>query len=270
MSTVYIHPATRTRLQAVESALPHAMLLSGPYGVGLRTVAWYVAQRVTDKAYVSEVLPDEKGTITIDTVRSLYRQTRAKHQRRRVVIIDDVDTMSQPAQNAFLKLLEEPAQDVTFILTSHQPTILLPTILSRLQNIGVNPVPADVTLQVISEITSDTKLVAQLRFMADGLPAELRRLLDDEAYRREHTELAEKAKQFITSSRGEKLMLVNRLSGSRDTAQNLVGLLLRMLQMQLDKRQDEGVLDYMDTLISIQNNLENNGHVRTQLLRAVL
>jgi DNA polymerase III delta prime subunit len=267
---VHTHPTTKSELDSLRNSPPHALLLLGEHGVGLRTVAWNFALTITREAYVSELKPDDKGTITIDTIRSLYRQTRAKQESRRVIIIDDAEAMSVPAQNAFLKLLEEPVSGVHFILTSHQPTLLLPTIISRLQRIEVRPVPNDLTLTIITAYTTDPKLSAQLRFMAEGLPAELNRLFSDQEYLTQRTEVAEKAKQFIAMNRGEKLLFINTIAGSRTEARLFVAMMLRMLKLQLGKQQEVRLLDLIDTLISIHDNLSGNGHVRTQLLRAVV
>jgi hypothetical protein len=106
--------------------------------------------------------------------------------------------------------------------------------------------------------------------MADGLPAELLRLINDKLYRLGKTELAEKAKSFIGYNKTEKLLLINKLSANRTEARQFITLLLRMLRLQLNKQQDSKLLNYIDTLISINDSLENNGHVRTQLLRAVV
>lgn len=60
--------------------------------------------------------------------------------RYTVVIITDIETMKKEAANAFLKLLEEPPENVIFLLTTTNTEQLLPTILSRCQHIRLNPV----------------------------------------------------------------------------------------------------------------------------------
>src|SRR5690606_41517756 len=63
-------------------------------------------------------------------IRRLYDLARTKGSKK-YIIIDYAETMAKPAQNAFLKLLEEPNDQIHFILLSHQPQSLLPTIMSR-------------------------------------------------------------------------------------------------------------------------------------------
>jgi len=59
--------------------------------------------------------------------------------RRSVIIMTNVETMRAATANAFLKMLEEPSQNVMFILTTDNPDALLPTIISRCHIIRLNP-----------------------------------------------------------------------------------------------------------------------------------
>lgn len=59
--------------------------------------------------------------------------------RRTVVILTGIDTMRKESANAFLKLLEEPSDNILFILTASNTDQLLPTIISRCQHIRLNP-----------------------------------------------------------------------------------------------------------------------------------
>ncbi|SPH24014.1 DNA polymerase III subunit gamma/tau [Defluviimonas aquaemixtae] len=74
-----------------------------------------------------------KTVITVDEVRKLrsFLQLSAADGGHRVVIVDAADEMNIAAANALLKMLEEPPAGVTFLLVSHQPSRLLPTIRSR-------------------------------------------------------------------------------------------------------------------------------------------
>lgn len=59
--------------------------------------------------------------------------------RKTVVIITEIHKMRKEAANAFLKLLEEPSENVVILLTSSKPDQLLPTIISRCQQIRLQP-----------------------------------------------------------------------------------------------------------------------------------
>lgn len=59
--------------------------------------------------------------------------------KRTVIIMTGIETMRKEAANAFLKLLEEPSEDLVFLLTTNNTESLLPTIISRCQHIQLTP-----------------------------------------------------------------------------------------------------------------------------------
>ena len=79
--------------------------------------------------------------ITVDEVRKMksFFALSAADGGRRTAIIDAVDEMNPNAANALLKLLEEPPENVTLFLISHQPARLLPTIRSRCRELRLSP-----------------------------------------------------------------------------------------------------------------------------------
>lgn len=68
----------------------------------------------------------------------------------RIVIVDDADTMNRSAQNAILKILEEPPPRVLIILVAHRLGMLIPTILSRSRVFRFSPLADDVVQAVLS------------------------------------------------------------------------------------------------------------------------
>lgn len=68
----------------------------------------------------------------------------------RVVIIEDADTMNRNAQNAILKILEEPPSDVLIILVAHRVGALIPTIRSRARVIGFNVLPSEMFFDLLA------------------------------------------------------------------------------------------------------------------------
>jgi DNA polymerase-3 subunit delta' len=81
--------------------------------------------------------PWASPTISIDKIREIRKTSSLKsfEGAGRVVIISEAEKMTTPAANALLKLLEEPPPQMTMILTSSKPNALLPTIVSRCQQI---------------------------------------------------------------------------------------------------------------------------------------
>lgn len=82
----------------------------------------------------------KKREITVDIVRALSSEAQVvpNEARRKAFIIEDADTMNRQAQNAFLKLLEEPPETASFILCAANPGLLLDTVRSRCEQIREN------------------------------------------------------------------------------------------------------------------------------------
>ena len=173
-SELLLHPTSKLLLDTYVQRPQHGLLLQGRTGAGLYTIASAVAHILVDHPTdIVTITPDEKGTISIETVRGLYVQTRDARKTRQVVVIDNADAMSIDAQNAFLKLLEEPTEHTFFILTSHATQQLLDTIKSRSVPVEIRPVSREQTIDFIkSHNVTDQKTMQQLMFIADGLPAE--------------------------------------------------------------------------------------------------
>lgn len=75
--------------------------------------------------------PEQKTTITIDQVRDTLAQFTTKITSPQFVLINPADKLTEEAENAILKNLEEPKDNLHFALITSKPSKLLPTILSR-------------------------------------------------------------------------------------------------------------------------------------------
>lgn len=84
------------------------------------------------------------AVIRVDEIRELnnFIHMSAADGGRRVVIVDDADLMNPNASNALLKMLEEPPARTYFMLISHQPSGLLPTIRSRCRTLALRTLDA--------------------------------------------------------------------------------------------------------------------------------
>jgi DNA polymerase-3 subunit delta' len=91
--------------------------------------------------------------IKINQVRTVSRELRFAplEGNQRIVIISDAQAMNLEASNAILKILEEPPRHTILILTASQTTDLLPTIVSRCQQIAFRPIPYEKVAGVLMD-----------------------------------------------------------------------------------------------------------------------
>lgn len=87
--------------------------------------------------------PDEKGSIGIDAARSIkiFLSEKPFISSRRIAIIDRAQLLTSEAQNALLKVAEEPPASALLILVMPDPELLWPTLRSRFQKIYFPPLP---------------------------------------------------------------------------------------------------------------------------------
>jgi DNA polymerase-3 subunit delta' len=107
------------------------------------------------------VITSEKGEIRVDQIRAVEDALSYMpyEGRRKVVIIDDADTMNQSAANAFLKTLEEPPAESLIVLISSNPDQLPETIRSRCSRIHFTPLSADACREVIQGVNSQQSTI---------------------------------------------------------------------------------------------------------------
>lgn len=141
--------------------------------------------------------------ISINDIRDIEEMLFLKpfEARRRVVIVVDADTMNQEAQNAFLKLLEEPPGDTTIILTSSWPEKLFATIRSRCQRIQFRRLSREEMKHYLNErFELNEPEMDLICLLSNGSIRKAEELLDEE-HRRER----ELLKALVVNMEFEKL-----------------------------------------------------------------
>ena len=270
MASILLHPATRAQIEVLQSDLPQSLLISGQVGVGLAIVAKHIATEVG--ALPQIVLPEkdekvdlEKGVISVDSIRRLYAATKTIENGKRVIIIDYAERMGAQAQNAFLKLLEEPGKNTYFMLLSHEPGRLLPTIRSRTQHFEVRPITKAQSEELLDSLKIfDEKKRTQLLFMATGLPAELTRLAADDAYFEKRSQVLKDAQQFLKATPYERLVLAQAYKDDRAQALLLLDDAMKLLQRNIAGGRTDLIVK-IDDLLKVYDRIAANGNVRLQL-----
>lgn len=263
------HPNTDKLIDTLQTTSWHAILLSGPKGVGLERVSDAISNNTS-----IVILPDATKAnpiISVETVRTLYEQTRGKSISDQYVIIHDADTMTHAAQTAFLKLLEEPGDTIRFILTSHRHEHLLPTIHSRVSRHTIQPLTAKQSDEFMTLLgVKDEKTRTQLKFIAEGLPDELEKLVNDKEYFQASSQLVTDAKQLLAAPIYEKLILVNSYREDRSAALHLIEAATNIVRKGLSHKPSHELVTQLERLLEAEKRLRANGSVRLVLARLVL
>lgn len=115
-----------------------------------------------------------KNAVDIDEIRKVapFLRMTSSEGGWRVVIIDDADTMTRGAQNALLKILEEPPKNSILILIAHRAGALIPTIRSRTRFINFQPLQNDSIKNLLEKLNHDltTSEMRMLGTLASGSP----------------------------------------------------------------------------------------------------
>jgi len=110
------------------------------------------------------VQPEKEGkAITVEQIRQCNRMAQESSQLSgyRVFIIEPADSMNESAANALLKTLEEPPEKCVFVLIANNANTLLPTIVSRCQQISIpDPQPSMVASWLRSELNTEVPAYA--------------------------------------------------------------------------------------------------------------
>lgn len=149
--------------------IPHAILIDGPEGAGKRTLARILAAAAVCEPSGEAIKPCGKcrhcinafkgthpdiltysgGTSSqsfkVETARKIRLSTIVppNEAERKVYILENAHNMTEAAQNALLKVLEEPPRFILFIITCNGRSRILETLRSRAQSVTVGPVAED-------------------------------------------------------------------------------------------------------------------------------
>ncbi len=166
--------------------LHHAWLLSGPRGIGKATLAFRFARfllageneaasnslytapdhpvfyrvasgghadLMTIERSINEKTGKRRGEIVVDDVRRIARLVSLTpgEGQWRVIVVDGGEEMNRNAANAILKYLEEPPAQTLFLMVSHAPARLLPTIRSRCRALSLRPLGDELLSELIAD-----------------------------------------------------------------------------------------------------------------------
>lgn len=248
--------------------IPHAWLIGGEAGIGKATLAYRIARfvlaypdpshpdviaasslaldpahpaarRVAGNAHtdllVLERTEGDNGkmrtVITVDQVRRLvtFFGSTPGEGGWRVCIVDSADELKNPeASNALLKMLEEPPARALFLLVSHAPGRLLPTIRSRCRRLSLKPLAPDDVARAATAALGPEAEADRVRAAADAAAGSVARALAFAA--------------------GAQLDLRRRVAAMLDALPALDGAALQAIGDQLDRGERGLSIAFLDAV----------------------
>ncbi|WP_069988070.1 ATP-binding protein [Massilioclostridium coli] len=283
--------------------LSHAYLFYGPAGVGKQTLAKQFAQAIFCQGenipcghcipcqkMLKNIHPDfqelggqnTKNSFHVKEVRAIRSDAyiRPNDGEAKVYLLNGVDNMSKEAANSLLKVLEEPPDNVVFLLTCPSRSAVLPTLVSRCVPIEIFPVTQPECIQALQELSPDTTLeeITRASQLCDGIIGKGLELLSDP----EEIKASQTAFQILESlSKGNELAVVVALSpleNSRPFTKKVLLFLSNLLRLALQakikkisilglddfiqKQSIQSILKMADTVETCIGMLEQNANLK--------
>lgn len=264
------------------SKLPHALLFTGPEGIGKKLVALHLAQMISCEKNVpceachhcQRILqrnhPDfffiepEEGIIKVDVIRNLKQRLflTTLEATLKIAIINDAHTLHLSAANALLKTLEEPPSNTLIILITSSPYKLLRTILSRCQKLTFSPLTSSDMEAVIQSFESNEPVDPELLDMSAGSPG-LFQKFSEEA----QAIITQKILPSLESQPKDLMKLLGvaeELAKQKELSEGVLNLLLMHFEKKLPENSNLSFAHKMESIFHASQKLKET-HINPQL-----
>ncbi len=271
-----------------QNRLPHALLLSGPDGIGLKRFALVFVMRTLCLSNNKQleiacgnckscelfkgkshpdlhfIEPEEKGKpIKIEQIRELinYASFKSFSADTKIVIMKSADAMNHNAAAALLKTLEEPPEQTKIILLSHNPSKLPITIRSRCQRIDFKPIYEGEAINWLNKKLEHSEIASEILLrLSEGAPLKAVELATDKRHLASRNKLIQDL-SLLDKKNSSPLKIAEHWN--EIGADNVVSWLLRLINdliclklsqkkaniMNIDLREDlQGLSNRLDLL----------------------
>ncbi|MGH2719374.1 MAG: DNA polymerase III subunit gamma/tau, partial [Actinomycetota bacterium] len=273
---------TRTLQNALaEQRLPHALLFSGPRGTGKTSTARILAKalncekaptrepcnvcvscrEITEGSSLDVAEIDAASHGSVDDARELRDKVAYSpvSGRWKVYILDECHMLTTAANNALLKVLEEPPAHVTFVFATTEPAKVLQTVLDRCQRYQFRSVDAEAVAQRIMQVcdaervTIDGAAAALIASRTTGSVRDALGLLDQAVSYSGSTISTEDIARLFGSVPGDLLFEAVDLISERD-AGACFGFTDRLIRSGQDPREFlRALIDHLRAVFLVQH-----------------
>lgn len=288
MSTVIGHQKILNffNTAAEKDNLSHAYCMVGPEYVGKSSLVKKICRQLLKENNLDQS-PDFKEVKTRDSQEIRVNQIRearsfvAKqpHGKRKILLIQEGEKMNESSANAFLKTLEEPAEDTIIFVLLTDENSLPDTINSRCQTLYIRPINQAEIEAYLKEQELDPEVIAEISSTACGLPEKAKEWAENFESFTEFKERVDVLNQLIDEPFYKKTNVVNELYNNynRDKLQEFfkewqLGLHLYLqdkIELKLNREQ---VKNLLQQLHKSKNRLRKNMNkklILDQILQAI-
>lgn len=257
-------------VEQLANRLPQSLMIIAEPGLDGAGVARHLAHYHRSDVLTVSPLP-QKNIISTEQIRDLTAILRTYSSVRRVVIINPANIMTESAQNALLKTLEEPNPNTHFLLIAETSTDLLPTIQSRCQQLTLHRTTASQDAQLLEKTALTPQEKRQIAFLAAGLPLLITELSQDAKKLAERQTIAADAKHILEHPSSYASLKCALRYTDRASALQLIDILLRFIHFQLKHATQPPTMHrLLQKVLEAEKSLLANGNTRLALLKIVL
>ncbi len=226
---------------------PHAYIFEGDRGLGiLGTARLYAASlactndnapcgvcnscigaKANSNPDIITVEPeDKKKTLGVERIREIIIDAYVKPflAKRKVYIFPDASIITEQAQNAFLKLLEEPPEYAVFIIISDNADLLLETIRSRCVKVRFSPLSDERMAEYVEALSPSDKRRDFLIKFSGGIPEKVKRIIEDESFDRLRNETVKRLPQLFSKRRLSAYAICDFVEENKENAALILSL----------------------------------------------
>ena len=283
-----IHPLSQQRLQDLANNLTHATVIYSKHGFGatqaikelISTREPEQLNRIFNNTFerLQHIEPNDKNTIGIEAIKELEQLVHLAATNDRYVIISQAHTMTKEAQNAFLKTLEEPPQNMYIFLLVENENRLLKTIRSRAQPLQIlKPTKQQFTNWLTAEFDLSISAAEKIYYMTEARSELATQLLDDPEFNTTFTQSQQQAKELLSKSAAERLTAlasvvknVEEVSAILNHLQIMLSAALRKAGLNNDPAKAHTWKEKLELVVDLKHALSQNAQPRLIIDKLVL
>ena len=231
--------------------LSHAYLFYGESQIGKKTIAMELAKLIYCEGICGKcrncldiekkthpdviIIEPEKNNIPISKIRELQSKLALTglQDKHRVVILDQAHCLNQEAQNAFLKILEEPKGKIVFFLITAYPEMLFSTVLSRVCRIYFSPVSKQKIKDFLIKKGLKQEEINEFITLSFGRPGLIFDFLSSKDFLDEHRRKMEEIIKIRESNLFSRFQYAKSLSQDSNETEKILEIWLRYFRQRL-------------------------------------